>query len=556
MAAQTAQGQIREINWQTAEQFSIRKMETMAYFEIHDEDRIYRMHFPEQRNYSKDITPGNQTALGELRRFKADFQRWTRLFASCGQVISNGSWRIDIQSSRYWWALQGPGRPSPVYANATADYDINRFPYIVAAPYVAIALERRWADSFTWHIRVEILEKHKRKRPRADAGRAPGSGRIPQREVKAQIVVKESHHLDANGKFLCWKTIEQVPIKKALGIGTRIRGYLFSEAHGPASEQLWISLGYLEEMWAGLKKLMADQQQLQELLGNMMAHDNVHGALDVGTGSAGVASGGLMAAGFLFPPLFVVGAAVGVASAATSLTAARFDHNNDRANRDKLQDVARLIEGHAEEIQKALESQRQQADIIKFGKKVSQDVNALSSLVSSALEASSALQFSGAANPVKAVMSAVPEIAVLGPAKVQQASAFANVPQAVTQAASIPSTLALYKTYQAVSAELLAAKAVGGGVQVAKGAAVGGSTFLKVAGGVANIAAGGLELGIGINRLVNGSATAHAGGEVIKQLQDYMVETEEIFVGMCAVVAQTYDVDSYMLSQLIDFSFP
>ena len=71
------------------------------------------------------------------------------------------------------------------------------------------------------------------------------------------------------------------------------------------------------------------------------------------------------------------------------------------------------------------------------------------------------------------------------------------------QAASIPSTLALYKTYQTVSAELLAAKAVGGG------AAVGGSTFLKVAGGVANIAAGWLELGIGINRLVNGS---HSSG--------------------------------------------
>ena len=193
----------------------------------------------------------------------------------------------------------------------------------------------------------EILDKRKRKRPRADAGRATGPGRIPQKEVKEPIAGKESHHLD-KGNFLCRKTIEQVPNKEALGIGTRIRGYLFSEARGPASEQLWISLGYLEEMWAGLKKLMADQQQLEELLGNMMAHDNVHGILDVGTGRAGVASGGLMAASFLFPPLFVVGAAVGVASAAASLTA-RFDHNNDRTNRDNLQDLARLIEGHAED---------------------------------------------------------------------------------------------------------------------------------------------------------------------------------------------------------------
>ena len=54
----------------------------MAYFEIHDEDRIYRMHFREQANYSEDITAGDQTALGWLRRFKADFQRWTRLFGS------------------------------------------------------------------------------------------------------------------------------------------------------------------------------------------------------------------------------------------------------------------------------------------------------------------------------------------------------------------------------------------------------------------------------------------------------------------------------------------
>ena len=281
------------------------------------------MHFPEQAKYSEDITPGDQTALGWLRRFKADFQRWTRLFGSSGQVISDGSWRIDIQSCStvrgYWWALQGPGRRSPVYANATADCNINRFPYIVAAPYVAIALEKSWADSFTWHIRVEILDKRKRKRPRADAGRAPGFGRISQKEVTEPIAGKESHHLDTKGNFLCWKTIEQVPNKEALGIGTRIRGYLFSEARGPASEQLWISLGYVEEMWAGLKKLMADQQQLEELLGNMMAHDNVHGILDVGTGSAGVASGGLMVASFLFPPLFVVGAAVGVASAATSL---------------------------------------------------------------------------------------------------------------------------------------------------------------------------------------------------------------------------------------------
>ncbi len=83
-----------------------------------------------------------------------------------------------------------------------------------------------------------------------------------------------------------------------------------------------------------------------------------------------------------------------------------------------------------QKIQKALESQRQQADIINLGKKVSEDVNALSSLASSALEVSSALQFSGGANPVKAVMSAVSEteIAVLGAAKVQEASAFANVP--------------------------------------------------------------------------------------------------------------------------------
>ena len=157
------------------------------------------------------------------------------------------------------------------------------------------SLEKSWADSFTWHIRVEILDKRKRKRPRADAGRAPGSRRTSQKEVKEPIVVKESHHLDANIKFLCWKTIEQVPDKKTLGIG---------------------SLGYLEEMWAGLKKLMADRQQLEELLGSMMAHDNVHGALDVGTDSAGVASSGLMAAGFLFPPFFVVGAAGGGAQVA------------------------------------------------------------------------------------------------------------------------------------------------------------------------------------------------------------------------------------------------
>lgn len=277
---------------------------------------------------AKTSHPRNRTALGWLHRFRTDFQRWIRLFATRGQVISDESWRIDIQSSStvrgYWWALQGPGQPSPIYANAKADYDINRFPDIVAAPYVAIALERSWADSFTWRIRVGIEEKRERKRPRAKcsellalalAAVCSWSGRIPQKEVKEPIVEKESHHLDANGKFLCWKTIEQVPNKKALGIGTRIRGYLFSEACSPASEQLWISLGYLEEMWAGLKKLMADRQQLEELLGNMMAHDNVHGALDVG-GSAGVASGGLMVAGFLFPPLFVVGAAGGGAQVA------------------------------------------------------------------------------------------------------------------------------------------------------------------------------------------------------------------------------------------------
>lgn len=274
---------------------------------------------------AKTSHPRNRTALGWLHRFRTDFQRWIRLFATRGQVISDESWRIDIQSSStvrgYWWALQGPGQPSPIYANAKADYDINRFPDIVAAPYVAIALERSWADSFTWRIRVSIEEKRERKRPRAKCSESPGCSLLlvwphPQKEVKEPIVEKESHHLDANGKFLCWKTIEQVPNKKALGIGTRMRGYLFSEACSPASEQLWISLGYLEEMWAGLKKLMADQQQLEELLGNMMAHDNVHGALDVGTGSAGVASGGLMAAGFLFPPLFVVGAAGGGAQVA------------------------------------------------------------------------------------------------------------------------------------------------------------------------------------------------------------------------------------------------
>lgn len=242
---------------------------------------------------AKTSHPRNRTALGWLHRFRTDFQRWIRLFATRGQVISDESWRIDIQSSStvrgYWWALQGPGQPSPIYANAKADYDINRFPDIVAAPYVAIALERSWADSFTWRIRVSIEEKRERKRPRAKCSESPGCSLLlvwphPQKEVKEPIVEKESHHLDANGKFLCWKTIEQVPNKKALGIGTRMRGYLFSEACSPASEQLWISLGYLEEMWAGLKKLMADQQQLEELLGNMMAHDNVHGALDVGTG--------------------------------------------------------------------------------------------------------------------------------------------------------------------------------------------------------------------------------------------------------------------------------
>ena len=84
---------------------------------------------------AKTSHPRNRTALGWVHRFRTDFQRWIRLFATRGQGISDESWRIDIQSSStvrgYWWALQGPGQPSPTYTNATADYDINRFPYVV-----------------------------------------------------------------------------------------------------------------------------------------------------------------------------------------------------------------------------------------------------------------------------------------------------------------------------------------------------------------------------------------------------------------------------------------
>jgi len=525
-------------------------MDLVPYLEVHQGDRIYRMHLPEQRAVG-NIRPREMPARGWLRHFKQDFPRWN-LYAADGQVIrdTNGSgWRIDIQSRSeqrgFWWALQGPGRPSPIYANATADFDINKFPTVVAAPVVAIALEKSWADGHTWHIRVETLEKRRRKRPRDGSVRLRGNGRIKD-GVTEPTVVKESHYLDAQNKVLCWKVIEQVP-------------------KGRQIPQLWDSVSYLEKMWVGLKAMMAQLSKVEVLLNKVIKHDDVHGGLDVGAGSAGVVAGGLMVGGFFFPPLWIAGLAVGGASAVTGVTSSVCDHVNGSAFKKELEEVGEAIQAHSTEIQQALEAQMQQGDISKFTKRVQIDMHALSSLLASAT-----LLTTTSVNPVRAVLFAMPEVAAAPKAAdlVLKASNLASVPEALVQAANIPRTLSQISEASTAAtlageAGAVAAVAEGGAAAAAnvpkaaanvpKGVAVGGAV-LKIGGGVLNIAAGGLQLGLGINRLVNGSPTAKAAQETIVEVKDYVQQTEEVFVGVCALVAEAYGIDSNLLAQLVDFS--
>jgi len=515
-------------------------MELLTYYEIHHDDTIYRLHPPVRLARSNRIRHEEQEALRRLRAFKRDFSRWN-LYGQDGQVIQDSTtpaWRIDVQSSSqergFWWALQGPGNPSPVYANATGDDNVRKFPNTITAPYVAQALEKSWADSHTWHVPVTTLDKRKRKHPPEGSVRAPGSGGI-RNGVKEPTVVKEGHYLDAGRKFLCFRVIEQVPKTRH---------------HAP---RLWDSISYLEKMWAILNELRDKRTLLKKLLDKVITHDTFHGGMDVGAGSAGVAAGGLMLGGFLFPPLWVVGAVVGGASAVTGLTSAGFDHANGKAHQQELTTAAEAIQANLQEMQQALVAQRQQCDIIEFVDCVANDTNKVSALVMSAAQL-----VGNAANPVRAVMLAVPELSAVPRAAdlVTKASEAANIPEVIVQAANIPrmvsqiseaSTVATLAGEGATAAE---AGALGGGGAVAAGA----GSILKVGAGVVNIAAGGLQLGLGINRLVNGSNTSQATQEIMDQLQDFLVQIEEIVVGNCAVVAQTYKIDSNMLSQLIEFS--
>lgn len=498
------------------------------YYEVHEGDYCYRLHPAVQEELSASMTPGTLQSNEKFREL-CQIGCWD-LFKAGGQAchLRDPAWRIDIQSrdaARYLWAFQGPVTrtpPAPTYGVVRADRAVEKFSQRLVKGRVQSAMKKSTRDKHTWYIRVERYRKGaKRKRSKHDKIKNTGVSGLPHmlESCREHTVLQETkvRHEGIDNLYMC---IEQVPGNVAMPDLSKILA------------------GFLQ-MWSQIVKLGTSVETLAALASRMGSHDTVHGPADAGCGGMGATSGALIVASAWCPPLLLAGGVVGLVSAVGGLTNAVIDSWSTRQVRTQLQTHLRDIKAQLEIIEEAARTIKNDSKVESISQKIE---GGQLEVVAAYLTAASAL--AGETSAVAACCMAVPK---LSEKIVLNAATLAKLPDAVTQASTIQ------RTFSTASTAASTTDAVAASTSSASSAASAGSTASRVAkvGGVVSIVAGAVQLGIGINRLVNGSTTTAEIKKLCEDAQAIFKSSQDLATGCTALGACAHNVDMSALMCLV-----